>query len=74
MKAELKKISSNIDADALKRYKSVKKSHPIAVVRLDGKRCLGCNMELPASIAKQVAQSDKLMACENCGRLLYVKD
>lgn len=73
LKKELKELAKGIDADTLKRYKTVKKSHPIAVVRLDGKRCMGCNMELPSGMAKQIAHSDTLMECENCGRLLYTQ-
>lgn len=72
-KKELKKLEKNIDKDTLKRYKAVKKSHPIAVVMLDGKRCMGCNMELPSGMAKQITASDELTECENCGRLLYAK-
>jgi len=74
LKSELKELAKGIDKDTLKKYKIVKKSHPIAVVRLDVKRCMGCNMELPSGMAKQIANSDKLMECENCGRLLYTKD
>lgn len=73
LKKELKALAKDLDADNLKRYKAAKKSHPIAVVLLDGKRCMGCNMELPSGMAKQIANSDKLMECENCGRLLYSK-
>lgn len=73
LKKELKQLAKGIDDDTLKKYKTVKKSHPIAVVRLDGKRCMGCNMELPTGMAKQIANSDTLMECENCGRLLYTK-
>ena len=74
LKDELKELSKNIDKDILKRYKTVKKSHTLAVVMLDGKRCMGCNMELSSGMVKQVAVSDTLLECENCGRLLYVKE
>ncbi|MEX1377616.1 MAG: C4-type zinc ribbon domain-containing protein [Eubacteriales bacterium] len=74
LKEELKELSKNIEKDLLKKYKTAKKSHPIAVVKLDGKRCMGCNMELSSKMAKEVSTSDTLMECENCGRLLYVAD
>ena len=73
LKKELKEFAKAIDAETIKKYKVVKKSHAIAVVRLDGKRCMGCNMELPSGMAKQIAASDELQECENCGRLLYTK-
>jgi len=73
IKKELKELAKGLDGDTLKKYKATKKSHAIAIVGLDGKRCMGCNMELSSGMAKQVANSDKLMECENCGRLLYSK-
>ena len=73
LKDELKELSNNIDKDILKKYKTVKKSHALAVVMLDGKRCMGCNMELSSGMVKQVTTSDTLLECENCGRLLYIK-
>ena len=71
---ELKELAKKIDKELLKKYKTAKKSHAIAVVKLDGKRCMGCNMELSSKMAKEVTISDTLMECENCGRLLYTVD
>ena len=71
---ELKELAKKIDKELLKKYKTAKKSHAIAVVKLDGKRCMGCNMELSSKMAKEVTVSDTLMECENCGRLLYTVD
>jgi len=73
LKDEQKKLAKKIDKETLKKYKTAKKSHAIAVVMLDGKRCMGCNMELSSKMAKEVATSDTLTECENCGRLLYTK-
>ena len=74
LKEELKELAKKIDKETLKKYKTAKKSHAIAVVMLDGKRCMGCNMELSSKMAKEVTTSDTLLECENCGRLLYTKE
>ena len=29
-------------------------------------------MSLPSAIAKQIAGSDEIVECENCGRILYM--
>ncbi|MBN2878094.1 MAG: hypothetical protein JXN65_00510 [Clostridia bacterium] len=74
LKDKLKELAKKIDKETLKKYKTAKKSHAIAVVMLDGKRCMGCNMELSSKMAKEVTTSDTLLECENCGRLLYTKE
>lgn len=74
MKKEMKELVTKLDPSMLKRYKAVHKSHSIAVVRLNGTRCMGCNMELPSVMARKAAASETLFECENCGRLLYVRE
>lgn len=73
LKKDLKALEDQIDPNMMKRYNNVKKSHPIAVVRLEGTRCMGCNMEVSSGMARKVVNSDKLVECENCGRLLYTR-
>ena len=73
IKKEMKKFEKSIDKTLIKKYNQIAKSHPIVLVEMKGRMCMGCNMELPASFAKRIAESEMPMECENCGRLLYVK-
>ncbi len=72
-KRELMAIEKNIDKALIKKYNQIAKSHAIALVEMKGRMCMGCNMELSASIARRISESENPMECENCGRLLFVK-
>ncbi len=72
-KKELKTLEAEIDPILIKKFNQISKSHPVVVVEMRGRMCMGCNMELPATFAKKIAESETPMECENCGRLLYVK-
>ncbi len=71
MKKELKSMGKGIDEALFEKYKSIKKnkSDPVAMIVSD--QCGGCNMELPSLTLKKLRASDKLIECENCGRILY---
>ncbi len=73
LKKELKALESGIDETLIKKFNQISKSHPVVVVEMKGRMCMGCNMELPATFAKKIAESETPMECENCGRLLYTK-
>ena len=73
LKKELKTLEKKIDEKLVKKYNQIAKSHPVVLVELKGRMCMGCNMELPATFAKKLAESDVPLECENCGRLLYIK-
>ncbi len=73
LKKELKALEAEIDGKLVKKYNQIAKSHPVVLVEMKGRMCMGCNMELPATFAKKLAESDEPLECENCGRLLYIK-
>ena len=73
-KQELKTLEREIDEKLVKKYNQIAKSHPVVLVEMRGRICMGCNMELPATFAKKLAESDVPIECENCGRLLYIKE
>ena len=66
-------LESKLDADLLKKYKSLRKDKKIVVAELVGDKCSGCNMSLPSIVAKQVKEGKQVVECENCGRILFIK-
>ena len=38
---------------------------------VQGSKCSGCNMELPA-VSMRKLKEQELVECDNCGRLLYL--
>ena len=74
LKKELKALEKEIDEKLVKKYNQIAKSHPVVLVELKGRMCMGCNMELPATFTKRLSESNAPLECENCGRLLYIKE
>jgi len=74
LKKKLAAAQKAVPAGVLAEYTRIKgfRANPVAV--LSGNRCGGCNMQLPANVATKVAASDKPVTCENCGRILILRD
>lgn len=63
---------SSISKEAMVAYERTQKiAGSIAVVLLKNGRCMGCQVTVPANLAKGVDQGE-LINCDSCGRLLYL--
>lgn len=60
-----------VDNALFERYKRVKRNHSIPMAKVENKQCGGCNMSLPMVVIKRIQNSDDVVECENCGRILY---
>ncbi len=59
-----------IEAALLKRYDNIiTRKKGLAVVRLRGDRCSGCQLNVYAQSVKKVSEGE-IVECHNCGRLL----
>lgn len=74
LNAAIKALEPGLDPALLKKYKTIKKNrvNPIALVEND--QCQGCNMSLPSLTLSKLKDKKELVECENCGRILYVRD
>ena len=74
--AELRKAaeadSQGIDAHTLERYKAVKQHVTPPLAKMNGNRCGGCNMDLPAAMLGQLKNGAEI-ECDNCGRILVLE-
>lgn len=70
MKKKRTAAAEGIDAELLKRYEAVRQQCTPPMAKLNGDRCGGCNMSLPAVVVKRVGDAEDLVECENCGRIL----
>ncbi len=74
LKAQADALAQKVDPDLLERYKTTKRSHPMAVANLDGNKCGGCNVELPAVILRKIKEDADVVECDNCGRMLRLAE
>ena len=71
-KKKLAEAEARLPKEMVDEYKRIKGFRPNPVAKLENDRCSGCRMQLPASVAIKVESGDKLILCENCGRILVV--
>ncbi|MBM3286815.1 MAG: hypothetical protein FJY88_05640 [Candidatus Eisenbacteria bacterium] len=71
LRAAREKWRNQVDPKDLRVFDRIAKRHPRAIVPVEDRICLGCYMALPTSINPATADPDRLMTCENCGRILF---
>ena len=70
--ATRKQRMASISPQALKAYQGAQRhAGPSAVVLLINGRCRGCQVTVPAMVAKG-ANEGQIVTCDSCGRLLYL--
>jgi uncharacterized protein len=65
------KWRSQVDPRDLRIFDRIVKRHARAIVPVEDRICLGCYMALPTSVSPAGADADRLLTCENCGRILF---
>ncbi len=74
LRGEVAKAAQGIDEALMAQYKKIKqhRHNPVAIFK--DNRCQGCNMQLPSSVLQNLKNDDKIITCENCGRILFVQE
>ena len=67
------RLREQIGEGVLANYDRIAKSRGTALARVDGQRCLACQMALRPQLWNEV-RGGRLTPCESCGRLLYFDD
>jgi predicted nucleic acid-binding Zn-ribbon protein len=72
VRAKRDKLGEKIDDSLLEKYNSLKDSHNVAIIMCEDERCGGCNMRLAALVIQRLKEKQRIIECENCGRILYL--
>lgn len=64
--------SRSVEHKLLERYKTIKQHSTPPMALLVGDQCGGCYMSLPSVMLRDIQSGDKIVECDNCGRILYV--
>lgn len=66
-------LVSSISSSLLTQYERLKRSlHGQAVAKVEKGRCAGCRITLPTKELQQARVAREPVACNSCGRLLYM--
>jgi hypothetical protein len=75
LQAEQKQKISGIEPEILNRYQKIReKKDGLAVVPITDGFCGGCNIVLPPQLINDALRGEELVACENCMRILYLRE
>ena len=65
--------SKKIDPALVERYRAIKQHTAVPMAQVNGNQCGGCFMTLSEVALRGLRGGDKLVQCDNCGRILYTK-
>ena len=71
MRARTDEEAKKIDPGLLNKYKSIKQHCTPPMAKLINGQCSGCFMSLPSATLLDIRNGDKIVECDNCGRILY---
>ncbi|MBD3163032.1 MAG: hypothetical protein GF346_11485 [Candidatus Eisenbacteria bacterium] len=71
LRAARDKWRAQVDPRDLRLFDRIVKRHLRAIVPVEERICLGCYVTLPTSVSPPAGDQDRLLTCENCGRILY---
>lgn len=72
LEAKLKEKEAALGSELMAEYRRIKgiRQNPVAMLR--DNRCSGCRMQLPERVTTDITGTDRIVECENCGRILVI--
>ncbi|MGI6705294.1 MAG: zinc ribbon domain-containing protein [Clostridia bacterium] len=71
LREKQKGIEMKINKELLEKYRNLRINRNTAVAVVDEDKCGGCNMTLASLVVRNVRESERVVECEHCGRILY---
>jgi len=74
LKNALDDLSKKLKPSVLRTYKKLRTRYKHVIVPVQDNVCLGCFAKLPTSYSMVGRKDNKIITCEQCGRILYWVD
>ena len=71
MRAKTEAEAAKLDAALVEKYRDVKQHVTPPMAKLIDGQCSGCFMSLPGATLLEIKSGEKMVLCDNCGRILY---
>ena len=71
MRARTEQESKKVDSKLLEKYHNIKQHCTPPMAKLINGQCSGCFMSLPSATLLDIRSGDRIVECDNCGRILY---
>ena len=71
LRAKVEKEKATVDPQLLARYEEIKQHVTPPMARLVNGQCSGCFMNLPSASLLAIRAQDRIVECDNCGRMIF---
>ena len=74
LRADIEKEAAKVEPKLLERYRSIKQHCTPPMAKLIDGQCSGCFMSLPSATLLELKEGNRIVECDNCGRILYIEE
>ena len=71
MRSRTEQEAKKVEPKLLAKYRSIKQHCTPPMAKLINNQCSGCFMSLPSATLLDIRSGDRIVECDNCGRILY---
>jgi len=74
LSAQREQAVAGIDPSLLSKYDRIRQTHDnLGIVRVDSDICPGCHTQITTAVLKQLPDTQTLILCDSCNRILYAE-
>ncbi|MDO4546625.1 MAG: C4-type zinc ribbon domain-containing protein [Clostridia bacterium] len=72
LRENAEKGEAGIDKALLDKYRTIKQHVTPPMAIMSGNQCGGCFMTLPEVMLRDIRAGERIIECDNCGRIIYI--
>lgn len=74
LREKIDKEAAKVDPALLEHYRNIKQHCTPPMAKLIDGQCSGCFMSLPNATLLELKENQKIVECDNCGRIIYMEN